>query len=105
MVLLRHGISSISPEIHEPQLLRCCALACSCTRMNNNMVSIHPLHHPVTVEVETPAQSSPLTNKFRKSVVYGIAHYPAHIVLFDVATTASSAQHHQKEVHVNSAVS
>tara|TARA_B100001093_G_scaffold303972_1_gene289876 strand:+ start:1678 stop:2001 length:324 start_codon:yes stop_codon:yes gene_type:complete len=76
-----------------------------CTRMNNNLMTIHPVHHSVAVEVEASAQAAPLTYKFWKGVVDGISHNPAHIVLFDVASTASSAKNHQEEIHVNSAVS
>ena len=104
MVLFRHGISAVATEIHEPQLLDRWPGVVRCTGVDNNMVSVNPLHHPVTVEVEPPALPAPLTYKLWKGVVDRIAHHPAHIVLLDVASTASSAQHHQKEVHVKSTV-
>ena len=69
MVLFRHGISAVATEIHEPQLLdRWPGAVCS-PGMDNNLVTIHPLHHPVAVEVETPAQAAPLTHKLWKSLV------------------------------------
>ena len=72
--------------------------------MDNDLVAIHPIHHPVAVEVKPPAQPAPLTHKLWKGVVNRITDHPPHIVLLDMAATASSAQHHQKEIHVKPAV-
>ena len=104
MVLFRHGIGAVAAEIHEPKFLDRRPGFVRSPGVDYNMVSIHPLHHFVAVEVEPPAQPSPLTQKLWKGVVDRITDHPAHIMLLDVAFEASPAQHYQKEFHVKPTV-